>query len=98
MSLTSSAISHQIRVREDILGCSLFRRRPRPLALTEAGATFFPVIRDGLDAFAAATAQVRDGIAQQKLRVTTTNAFAGRAGWYRAYRFGAKPIPRLRSR
>ena len=40
--------------------------------------TLFPVIRDGLDAFAAAAVQVRDGVAQQKLRVTTTNAFAGR--------------------
>jgi LysR family transcriptional regulator, glycine cleavage system transcriptional activator len=78
VSLTPSAISHEVRRLEDILGCSLFRRRPRPLALTEAGAALFPVIRDGLDAFAAAAARVRDGAAHQKLRVTTTNAFAGR--------------------
>jgi LysR family glycine cleavage system transcriptional activator len=77
VSLTPSTISHEVRLLEDILGCSLFRRRPRPLALTEAGAALFPVIRDGLDAFAAAAAQVREGVAQQKLRVTTTNAFAG---------------------
>ena len=78
LSLTPSAISHEVRLLEDILGCQLFRWRPRPLALTAAGAGLFPVIRDGLDAFAAAAAQVRRGVAQQKLRVTTTNAFAGR--------------------
>jgi LysR family glycine cleavage system transcriptional activator len=78
VSLTPSAISHEVRLLEDILGCSLFRRRPRPLTLTAAGAALFPVIRDRLDAFAAAAAQVRNGVAQQKLRVTTTNAFAGR--------------------
>ena len=78
VSVTPSAISHEVRLLEDILGCSLFRRRPRPLTLTEAGARLFPVIRGGLDAFAAAAAQVRDGAAQQRLRVTTTNAFAGR--------------------
>src|SRR5262249_44742773 len=37
-----------------------------------------PVIRDGLDAFAAVVTRVRDGVARQKLRVTTTNAFATR--------------------
>jgi LysR family glycine cleavage system transcriptional activator len=78
LSLSPSAISHEVRVLEGILGCPLFRRRPRPVALTAAGTALFPVIRDGLDAFAAAAAQVRDGVAQQKLRVTTTNAFAGR--------------------
>src|SRR6266446_9308618 len=78
LGVTPTAISHQIRLLERYCGRALFRRRPRPLTLTEAGARLFPVIRDGLDAFAAAAAQVRDGVAQQKLRVTTTNAFAGR--------------------
>jgi LysR family transcriptional regulator, glycine cleavage system transcriptional activator len=78
LALTPTAISHQVRLLEEILAGPLFRRRPRPLALTAVGAALFPVIRDGLDAFAAAVAQARDGPAEQKLRVTTTNAFAGR--------------------
>jgi LysR family glycine cleavage system transcriptional activator len=79
LALTPTAVSHQIRRLEEILAGPLFRRRPRPLALTATGAALFPVIRDGLDAFAAAAAQARDGAATtQKLRVTTTNAFAGR--------------------
>jgi LysR family glycine cleavage system transcriptional activator len=77
LALTPTAISHQIRVLEDALARPLFRRRPRPLALTSAGAALFPVIRNGFDAFADAVAKVRDRSATPKLRVTTTNAFAG---------------------
>jgi LysR family glycine cleavage system transcriptional activator len=78
LALTPTAISHQVRLLEEILGRPLFRRRPRPLVLTEAGTTLFPVIRNGLDAFAEAITAVRDGVARQRLRVTTTNAFAAR--------------------
>jgi LysR family transcriptional regulator, glycine cleavage system transcriptional activator len=91
LSLTPTAISHQVRVLEEALGRPLFRRRPRPLTLTEAGKTLFPVIRDGLDAFAEAIMTVRDRVVQQRLRVTTTNAFAARwlvprlPGWRRAH-------------
>jgi LysR family transcriptional regulator, glycine cleavage system transcriptional activator len=62
LGVTPTAISHQIRLLERYCGQALFRRRPRPLSLTEAGARLFPVIRDGLVTFAAAIAAVkRDG-------------------------------------
>ena len=78
LGVTPTAISHQIRQLERYCGRALFRRRPRPLTLTEAGARLFPVIRDGLETFVTAFAAVkRDGDAQP-LRVTTTNAFASR--------------------
>jgi LysR family glycine cleavage system transcriptional activator len=78
LGVTPTAISHQIRLLERYCGRALFRRRPRPLSLTEAGARLFPIIRDGLEGFVAAFAVVkRDGDAQP-LRVTTTNAFASR--------------------
>ncbi|MDB5621188.1 LysR substrate-binding domain-containing protein [Tardiphaga sp.] len=78
LGVTPTAISHQIRQLEHYCGRALFRRRPRPLTLTEAGARLFPIIRDGLETFVAAFAAVkRDGDAQP-LRVTTTNAFASR--------------------
>src|SRR5712672_2020308 len=51
LGVTPTAISHQIRLLERYCGQPLFRRRPRPLSLTEAGARLFPVIRDGLEAF-----------------------------------------------
>lgn len=78
LRLTPTAVSHQIRSLETLCGRSLFRRRPRPIALTDAGARLFPAIRDGLDQFAAAVATIREVRDRRPLRVTTTNAFAGR--------------------
>jgi LysR family glycine cleavage system transcriptional activator len=79
LHVTATAISHQISSLEEYCGQDLFRRRPRPLALTQAGGQLFPVIRDGLDLFAAAIDQAREPAAQaRQLRVSTTNAFAAR--------------------
>src|SRR5258705_3467184 len=54
LGVTPTAISHQIRLLEDICGQPLFRRHPRPLALSGAGEQLFPVIRNGFDVFATA--------------------------------------------
>ena len=75
---TPTAISHQIRLLEMACGQPLFRRRPRPIALTVAGAKLFPVLRDGFDAISAAISQSKGESSRQTLRVTTTNAFASR--------------------
>ena len=78
LSVTPTAVSHQVRLLEEYSGQTLFRRRPRPLALTPAGERLFPAIRDGLDAFVSALdAVARDGEGRP-LRVTAPNAFAGR--------------------
>jgi LysR family transcriptional regulator, glycine cleavage system transcriptional activator len=78
LGVTPTAISHQIRQLECYCGRALFRRRPRPLSLTEAGAHLFPIIRDGLETFVTAFAAVKRDGDKQPLRVTTTNAFASR--------------------
>jgi LysR family transcriptional regulator, glycine cleavage system transcriptional activator len=78
LGVTPTAISHQIGLLEQYCGRALFRRRPRPLSLTDAGARLFPAIRGGLEVFAAAIAAVKQEGDQQPLRVTTTNAFASR--------------------
>lgn len=91
LHVTPTAISHQIRLLEHYCGCTLFRRRPRPLSLTDTGARLFPAIRSGLEAFAAAIAAIKHEDHQQPLRVTTTNAFASRwlvprlPGWTKLY-------------
>src|SRR3954469_24958295 len=77
LGVTPTAISHQIGLLEQYCGCTLFRRRPRPLSLTDAGAELFPAIRSGLETFASAMAAVKRET-DQPLRVTTTNAFASR--------------------
>ena len=78
LGVTPTAISHQVRLLEQYCGRALFRRRPRPLSLTEAGARLFPVVRDGLEAFATALGTIRRKDDRQALRITTTNAFAAR--------------------
>lgn len=78
LAVTPTAISHQIRSLEIYCGQSLFRHRPRPLSLTDAGVRLFPVVRDGLDAFADAISGITEDSEQHPLAVTTTNAFASR--------------------
>ena len=85
LGVTPTAVSHQIRELEEACGASLFRRRPRPLALTEAGRRLVPALRAGFDSIAAAVSDVREARDRHPLRVTATNAFAHR--WL---------VPRLR--
>jgi Bacterial regulatory helix-turn-helix protein, lysR family len=59
LALTPTAISHQIRLLETTLGRALFRRRPRPLTLTPAGAALVPVVRNGFESIAEAFAMAR---------------------------------------
>jgi LysR family glycine cleavage system transcriptional activator len=77
LGVTPTAISHQIRLLEQHCGQPLFRRHPRPMALTAAGERLFPAIRDGLAKFAAGFSSVRRD-KKAPLRVTATTAFAGR--------------------
>ncbi len=78
LGVTPTAVSHQIRLLERYCGCALFRRRPRPLSLTDAGTRLFPAVRGGLEAFAGAIAAVKQANDRHSLKVTTTNAFASR--------------------
>lgn len=78
LGVTPTAISHQIRALETYCNRPLFRRRPRPLALTDAGNRLFAVVRSGLDSFASAIAGLRRRADDRPLKVTATNAFASR--------------------
>src|SRR5689334_17256124 len=74
LGVTPTAISHQIKLLEDYCGQPLFRRRPRPITLTEAGNNLFAVVRNGLDAISGAFAALREQANHRPLRVTATNA------------------------
>jgi LysR family transcriptional regulator, glycine cleavage system transcriptional activator len=78
LGVTPTAISHQIHLLEEICRQPLFRRRPRPLALTIAGERLFPTLRNSFDACAAAIASISKGTEHRLLRVTSPNAFASR--------------------
>lgn len=78
LAVTPTAISHQIKHLEESLGLSLFRRRPRPLLLTDAGQQLYPVLRDGFDTFAATIAHLQHDKTTTELTVTAINDFASK--------------------
>lgn len=78
LSLTPTAISHQVRLLEERLGVSLFVRGTRRVDLTPAGQGLFPSLRDGLDAMARGVQAVRPRQGSRGLVLSTTMAFASR--------------------
>src|SRR5690606_39265296 len=78
LSLTPTAISHQVRLLEERLGVSLFVRGTRRVDLTPAGQGLFPALRDGLDAMARGVQAVRPRAQSRALVMSTTMAFASR--------------------
>ena len=74
LGLTPTAVSHQIRLLETVVGGALFRRRPRPLTLTAAGEVLFPVVRSGFDQMAEAFATTHGGFVSRRPEVTATAA------------------------
>lgn len=78
LSVTPTAISHQIRLLERYCGQALFQRQPRPLQLTTAGAQLMPVVRDAFLSISDELARLTPHSRVGHLRVTTTSAFAAR--------------------
>src|SRR5712675_2303935 len=55
LCVTQGAVSHQVKALEVELGLKLFNRERQGLVITEAGRSYFEVIRDVLDRIAAGT-------------------------------------------
>lgn len=92
LSLTPTAISHQVRLLEECLGVQLFVRGTRRVDLTPAGQGLFPPLRDGLDAMARGVQAVRPRQGPRGLVLSTTMAFASRWLLPRLARFaGSQP-------
>lgn len=78
LNVTQAAISHQVRVLEEHLGLSLFRRYTRRLALTEEGRSLLPAVSEALDLIAQAVADLDSGVTRRRLTVSLTHSFAGK--------------------
>lgn len=82
LSVTPTAISHQIRRLEDALGVTLFERQVRALRLSAAGERLYPVLNTGFDAFAQAIDAIRAPEPQPvRQRVTLTAPMGLAARW-----------------
>ncbi len=78
LSVTPTAISHQIKQLEEFLGVPLFHRLTRALALTPQAQAMLPKVLDGLACFAAAVESAHDEHLQGKLIVVVPPSFATR--------------------
>jgi LysR family glycine cleavage system transcriptional activator len=78
LSVTPTAVSHQIKLLEEFLGLALFRRLTRSLELTAKGEAMLPKVREGLECFAAAIEITHAHVATGRLIVVSPPSFAGR--------------------
>ena len=78
LSVTPTAISHQIRGLEEYLGFQVFHRLTRALELTREGRAMLPKVREGRECFAAAIEGTRLHAAGGRLLVTSPPAFLTR--------------------
>jgi LysR family glycine cleavage system transcriptional activator len=78
LAVTPTAISHQLRLLEATLGLPLFDRHVRRVSLTPAGAQLYPVLRDGLDNFARAIAELSPRPQRNAVTVSATTLFTAR--------------------
>jgi LysR family transcriptional regulator, glycine cleavage system transcriptional activator len=69
LSITRSAVSHQIKLLEDRLGLQLFRRDARRAELTAHGHTFFPTVRDAFDQIETQTKAIRPAVNNSELTI-----------------------------
>lgn len=77
LSVTPTAISHQIRQLETYLGRRVFDRTPRSVTLTAEGAALYGVTRSGFAAIAEVVARVREGTGATRITLSSTAAFLG---------------------
>lgn len=81
LHVTQGAVSRLVQQLETDLGVTLFRRSPRGLALTEAGAAYLPPLADAFERMIAATKLVaRSGRPANHLAITMLPTFAMR--WF----------------
>ncbi|BAL22973.1 transcriptional regulator GcvA [Azoarcus sp. KH32C] len=78
LSVTPTAISHQIRGLEGDLGVPLFRRLTRALELTPEGEAMLPKLREAMSAIAASVETVRAMRPVSRLSVVAPPSFASR--------------------
>ncbi len=78
LSVTATAISHQIRALEESLGVALFLRKPRQLELTARGRELQQVLETAFDSISATAVRLSAAPCRQAITLSTTPAVAVR--------------------
>jgi len=78
LSVTHSAVSHQLKQLEDELGLTLFQRTNRGLKITADGEALFPVLLESFDRISATLDELANRDRNKALHVTCTPSFAAK--------------------
>lgn len=78
LHISASAISHQIRQLEDILGIKLFGRGGRRVVLTQKGEYYFNNVQQGIQILVQATNSIMDPMRDRQIRMSVVPFFATR--------------------
>jgi LysR family glycine cleavage system transcriptional activator len=78
LSVTATAISHQIRALEESLGVALFLRKPRQLELTAQGRELQQTLETAFDSISATAMRLNARPCRQAITLSTTPAVAVR--------------------
>lgn len=76
--VTPGAVSQQIRLLEDQVGVTLFRREGRRVALTEAGQAALPAVRAGFASLTEAARLMRQPTRRSRVTVSVAPSFAAK--------------------
>ena len=76
LHVTPGAVSQQVRKLEAFLGCALFERQPRGLALTAAGRDYQAACAEGLAVIGHATSRIASTNRRHAVLVSCTPGFA----------------------
>ncbi|MFN3131231.1 LysR substrate-binding domain-containing protein [Roseibium sp.] len=79
LRVSQTAVSHQVKSLEAILGVSLFDRLPRGVVLTDEGQTLLPVLSDTFGRMSATLSRFEHGNFQEVLTIGAVSTFA--YGW-----------------
>ena len=97
LSVTNSAVSHQIKQLENELGMKLVRREGRRLAMTEAGRCLMPAVQEAFQRISTTVASLQVQATQAPLSIGMVESFA--VNWFlpRLHRFrGMNPDIKVR--
>ncbi len=76
LNVSQPAVSRRLAMLESDLGCSLFDRGSRPLAMTEKGETLFEVLRSGLSRLEVVVERLRSQADQRMIDISAGSGFA----------------------
>ncbi|HEX5932618.1 MAG TPA: LysR family transcriptional regulator [Pseudorhizobium sp.] len=79
LCVTQAAVSHQVKLLEERIGVTLFRRLPRGLMITEEGTALLPTLKESFDRMAEMLERFEGGHMREVLALGAVGTFA--VGW-----------------